>query len=309
MFEMKVASLNGIRVVEMPYRRTAETQMMYRTEERRELDDFRISGVYAKGALPVEITQAHYDASLYAADGSQVFAAYGDICGSLCRESEEAFRQGKGVVFVGGDCRHVVGVLGAIQRSFGRDKKIGFIWLDAHGDFNTPEISPSGMLGGMPLAVSAGLCCEEWRLGAGLAEPLQCENIILADGRNLDPLEEKAVLQSGMTWVKTKDFLDAERWKAAVDALADKTDVICLHIDLDILDERFVPNHNTPEPNGPDPFVTMERIRTVMETGKVSAYTVTSVYHPIRDGQDISTLNAIRLLGAGLESWKTCPTL
>lgn len=305
---MKRKEMDKLRIVEMPYYRDCK-QMMRRTQGWRELDDFRVSGVYGKAGVPVTVVQALYDETAYPVDGSRIFASYADICGSLCCQAEEGYRKGECVVFVGGDCRHVVGLLGAMQRCFGQDKKIGFIWLDAHGDFNTPEISPSGMLGGMPLAVSAGRCCDEWRLGAGLEVPIDCANIILADGRNLDPLEDEAVRSSGMTYVNTAGFMDASKWASAVTALSQKVDMICLHIDLDILDADCVPNHSTAEPNGPDYKTTMERIRTVMETGKVLGYTVTSVYHPGRNGQESSTLNAIRLLGAGLENWKWCPSV
>jgi arginase len=166
------------------------------------------------------------------------------------------------------------------------------------------------MLGGMPLAVCAGLCCDEWRVGGGLEEPIPTENMILTDGRNLDPLEEKAIKASKMLFLDKDSFKDRKVWKEAIVKFAAKMDLICLHIDLDILDERYTPNHYTPEPDGPDVETTMDNIRAVMETGKVMAYTVLSVYHDTgRPGQDTTTLNGIRLIGAGLESWKNCPDI
>ncbi len=61
------------------------------------------------------------------------------------------------------NCNGLMGMLAGHQRSGPgwRPLKVGLVWMDAHGDFNTPETSLSGMLGGMPVAVSTGLCLEE----------------------------------------------------------------------------------------------------------------------------------------------------
>lgn len=299
--------VQGLHVIEIPYYRD-DAQFMRQTHQKRELDDFKLCGVYHQAGVPFDIVTATYDEEAYIHNEETIFQSYGALCRSVAEKTEEGLRAGKCIVVVGGDCRHTIGILGGMQAAFGPEKKIGFIWLDSHGDFNTPETSLTGMLGGMPLAVCAGLCCEDWRTIGGLAQPIDPRNIILADGRNLDPLEAEAVERSGMQFLNTVQFCDSAAWKAAVDKLAAQVDQICLHIDLDILDASCVPNHSTPEPNGPDVDTTIARIQTVMETGKLVAYTVLSVHHETgRPGQDISTLNGIRLLGGGLEAWKSCP--
>src|SRR5207237_6067234 len=67
-------------------------------------------------------------------------------------------REGNFVVALESDCSATMGALGGLQQSGA--SKIGMVWFDAHGDFNTPETTLSGMLGGMPVAISAGLCLE-----------------------------------------------------------------------------------------------------------------------------------------------------
>ena len=78
------------------------------------------------------------------------------------------------------------------------DTAVGVVWVDAHGDFNTPETSFSGILAGMPVAILAGLAGPLWRNAAGLATPVATDNIILAGVRELDregrgahPLDER----------------------------------------------------------------------------------------------------------------------
>jgi arginase len=68
------------------------------------------------------------------------------------------------------NCSSLMGMLGGLQHSgpSSRPLKVGLVWVDAHGDFNTPETTLSGMLGGMPVAVSAGMALTNLRLKSGL---------------------------------------------------------------------------------------------------------------------------------------------
>src|SRR5919107_3612417 len=81
----------------------------------------------------------------------------GLIGGQIAEAVAAGRRQGKPVLVVGGNCAAVPGVVGGLQEAHGPAAKIGLVWFDAHGDFNTPRTTLSGMLGGMPVAVSAGL--------------------------------------------------------------------------------------------------------------------------------------------------------
>jgi arginase len=91
--------------------------------------------------------------------------------------------------------------------------------------------------------------------------------------------------------------------KAAIDTLAARCDVLYLHIDSDILDERFVPNHGTREPNGPDMDQVLAAVETVMATGKVMTYAVVSVWAD-GEGGDIALASGTELVTGGLELWR-----
>ena len=95
--------------------------------------------------------------------------AYGGLIAGVVGE---AIRSGSWPVLTGGSCNHLPGMIGGIQRALGATTRVGLLWFDAHGDFNTPNTTLSGMLGGMPVAVVAGLCHATWREGAGIIAPL-----------------------------------------------------------------------------------------------------------------------------------------
>jgi arginase len=226
------------------------------------------------------------------------------ILGGLIADEVAAARAGgDAVVMTGGNCCHITGVVGGLQDAHGPEAKIGLVWFDAHGDYNTAKTSISGMLGGMPVAVAAGLTHPEWRIGSHIVAPLPTERIILVDVRNLDPAEEQLIRATDTVIAAPAPGFPGEDLTTAVNDLAEKVDLIYLHIDSDILDEAYTPNHGTKEPNGPDMDQVQAAIETVMATGKVAAYAVVSVFGK-GEGADIMVNSGMELIRGGLENWK-----
>ena len=211
---------------------------------------------------------------------------------------------GKGVLMTGADCNHMTAVFGGLQDAFGSDAKIGLVWFDAHGDFNTPRTSLSGMLGGMPVAVAAGLAFPRWRASAHIVAPLPTDRVVMVDVRNLDPAEEQLVRATEVTIARIADEYHGDvDLETAVSNLAESCDIIYFHIDADILDERYVPNHGTKEPNGPSMSEVKRAIEQVMATGKVAAYAGVSVYGA-GEGRERSLESGKALISAGLNAWR-----
>jgi arginase len=205
-------------------------------------------------------------------------------------------------MLAGGTCSHLPGMLAGLQRAYGPTSRIGLVWFDAHGDFNTPKTTRSGMLGGMPVAVAAGLCHPTWREGAGMAAPLPTDRIAFVDVRNLDP--DEAIL-IGATDAAVAQLLPGKSGPTAEDAIADlaaRVDHLYLHVDADVLDRRFQPNHPTAEPDGPDLERTLAAIRAAMATGMVRAYGVVSVNPSGPDGAT-SLASGMALLTEGVAAW------
>jgi arginase len=124
----------------------------------------------------------------------------------LANKVEAALKGGNRPISIAGDCCATIPVMAGLQRT---GITPTFLWLDSHGDFNTWETTPSGFLGGMPLAMIAGLGELRMNQAVGL-EPIPAEKIILADGRDLDPGEKILVEESGIVHIqdfaKLKDY-------------------------------------------------------------------------------------------------------
>jgi arginase family enzyme len=80
--------------------------------------------------------------------------------------------------------------------------------------------------------------------------------------------------------------------------------VIYLHVDADILDESYVPNHGTREPNGANMDQVLAAIDTVMATGKVTVFAVVSIYGE-GEGSETSIASGIELIRGGLQAWRS----
>jgi arginase len=151
-------------------------------------------------------------------------------------------------------CPSMPGLVAGLQRSGGPGQrlKIGMLWLDAHPDFNTPETTRSGSLGGMPVAVATGRALKVMRLDAKLDPPMADEHVVMAGVRLTDPLEQELLDASKIEQVTVDDLRNATPAVfAQLDRLNRTTDKIYIHIDMDVLDPAEVMGHQNKVPNGP----------------------------------------------------------
>lgn len=220
----------------------------------------------------------------------------------IAHAATRAIAEERRPVLMGGTCSHLIGMIAGLQQAYGATARIGLVWFDAHGDFNTPRTSHSGMLGGMPVAVSAGLCHAPWREIAGQAVPLPTDRILFVDVRNLDPEEADLIHATDATIARFGEDGSIAEIRAAVARLAGQVDHIYLHVDADVLDRSLQPNHPTAEPNGPDVATTNAAIATVFATAKVRAYGVVSI-NPDGPEGEISLASGSELIRQGLAAW------
>jgi len=156
----------------------------------------------------------------------------------IAAHAERSVRDGARPVAVTGDCCAAIGAVTGLQRAGLRPR---VLWLDAHGDFNTPATSPSGFVGGMPLAMLVGRGDQAAldRLGT---EPVAESAVVLFDGRDLDPAERVAVEGSAVRRLTTLD---------ALDALALDGEPVHVHLDADVVNPLDAPAMLYPAPGGP----------------------------------------------------------
>jgi arginase len=291
---MGTKALPALQVIGVRYRSDEWAQ-----GDERALDRFAASGAYQQVGVPVEIVEPRLPEERRSADEAENLGLLG---GAIADAVAQARRQGKAILMTGGNCTHCTGVIGGLQDAHGPAARIGLLWLDAHADFNTPTTSRSGYLGGMPVAVCAGLAWPRWREGSHIVAPLPTDRIVLVDVRNLDPAEEQLIRATGATVAAPAPGFPGQDLGRAVASLAGRCDMIYLHVDADILDESAVPSHGYKEPGGPDVAQVLAAIDTVMATGKVVAFAVVSVYGE-GEGSQTTVASGIELIRGGLASW------
>jgi arginase len=194
-----------------------------------------------------------------------------------------------------------------LQQAAGPDAAIGVVWVDAHGDFNTPETSFSGILAGMPVAILAGLAGPLWREAAGLTTPIPTDRIVLVGTRDLDDKERDLIGSTDVRVVSTGELRTADRLSGVVAWLAQRCRELYLHVDLDVLDPRFVPSASTPAANGLTVEELVSTMSVVLETGTVSAVTISSLNPGAAARGQRSVTSAMRTLVAAMPAWQATP--
>jgi len=220
----------------------------------------------------------------------------------------DARRAGAGALVLAGDDTAGIGVVSGVQRADGAGTMVGIVWLDAHGDFNTPETSYSGILAGMPVAILAGLAGPLWREAAGLAATVATDRILIAGVRDLDE-QEAALLRSTNARVITAKELAAGSFSSAVARLAAKCSHLCLHVDLDVLDPDLVPSASTPSANGLSIEALAAAMTTVYETGAVATTCITSLNPGAGKRGERSVKSALAVMEHALPAWQRVPPL
>src|ERR1700736_1733266 len=121
-----------------------------------------------------------------------------ETCADIAKTVDKSLTENFLPLVLGGDHSIAAGVAAGVASFYRQQKKdLGYIWLDAHGDMNTPESSPSGNVHGMPLAAIMGYGAPELVDLLGFKPKAEPRNIVLVGVRDLDAQEKKLVKKSG----------------------------------------------------------------------------------------------------------------
>jgi arginase len=217
----------------------------------------------------------------------------------LARATAFAVRAARGhggfPLVLAGNCITAVGVLASLPA-----ETTGIVWLDAHGDLNTPETTRSGFLDGMALSVALGRC---WEAMAGAVHgftPVAEENVLLVGARDLDPAEREFLERARLHHLAPDDA-HGDALAGALDALAGRVQQVYLHVDLDVHDPEEGAANAFAAPGG----LTAEEVRGVI--GEVAARipiaaAAITAYDPEHDADG-------RMLEVGLELMETLAEL
>jgi len=143
-----------------------------------------------------------------------------ETCGDVAAAVEKSLGEGFLPLVLGGDHSIAAGVAAGAASHFRKEKKeIGYLWLDAHGDMNTPESSPSGNVHGMPLAAIMGYGAPELVDLLGFKPKAEPGNIVIVGARDLDTQERKIVKKSGVHVFTMRDIDERGMREVMSDAL------------------------------------------------------------------------------------------
>jgi arginase len=186
-----------------------------------------------------------------------------------------------------------MGMLGGLRHAAEPPLRVGLVWIDAHGDYNTPETTLSGMLGGMPVAIAAGDALHRMREQARLDTPLPKSHIVMVGVRDTDPLEQERIERDGIAQISTADVRElSANLRRQMARLTDISDVVYVHVDLDVLDPAEVSGHPLTVPGGPTGAELGEAIRVMFGYPKTAALGIASYPHEHDPGE--LTLTAVQ---------------
>src|SRR5205807_4751591 len=146
--------------------------------------------------------------------------------------------------------RNVLGCVGFFRK---QSKKIGCLWLDAHGDMNTPESSPSGNVHGMPLASLIGYGAPELVELRGFKPKVEPRNVAIVGVRDLDAKERRLVKDSGVHAFTMRDIDERGMREVMSEALRfakDDAEGVAVSVDMDLIDPADAPGVGTPVRGG-----------------------------------------------------------
>jgi len=225
-------------------------------------------------------------------NGAELLSAIVEACGDLYQAGREAVENKEIPIFLGGDHSLAIGTVGGITHQ----QRKGVVWIDAHGDFNTPRSSLSGNIHGMSLAVLVGNG-ERQLLDIGRKGPkIRAEDVVLIGVRELDIEEREALKESEITVFTMRD-IDEQGMGLIMKKVLKKFDhlsQIHVSLDMDSLDPMIAPGVGTPSQGG----FTYREAQLIMEiladTRKVTSMDIVEI-NPVMDQANQTAKVAVEL--------------
>jgi arginase len=251
---------------------------------RENLEALGIARYIDHGNIPVPVAESHVAESAKNAKYLPVILA---VCAELGRLVEDVVRQGGFPLVLGGDHSIAIGTLAGVRRARGRES--GLIWVDAHGDINTPLTSPSGNVHGMPVSIAL----EE--------RSIVPERTVLIGLRDVDSGERTRIRELGVRAFSMSDVdrIGMERVMEEALAIAAADGSLHVSFDMDGIDPTEAPGVGTPVRGGLSYREAHLAMEMVADTGKLGSMEVTEI-NPIFDQRNKTAELAVELILSAL---------
>ncbi len=217
----------------------------------------------------------------------------------LSKKVDKIMEQRGFPLILGGDHSIAVGTISGIASYCKRKrKKMGVLWIDAHGDINTPATSPSGNIHGMPLAAVLGFGPRDLTSIGGAFDKVDPSNIALVGIRSLDEGEKKLLAKLGIS-VYTMPDIDRQGihrvMKKALAKVTRNTDFVHVSLDLDAVDPTVASGVGTPVKGGLD-YREAHLIMELISEAKIMTSLEVVEVNPILDSKNASAEFAVELV-------------
>jgi arginase len=226
-----------------------------------------------------------------------------ETCKDLAVTVDKSLSEGFLPLVLGGDHSIAAGVAAGVSSFFRKDKnQIGYLWLDAHGDMNTPESSPSGNIHGMPLASIMGYGPPELVDLAGVKPMVEPRNVVLVGIRELDSKERRFAKESGVHVFTMRDIDERGMREVMAEALrfaGDDTAGIAVSLDMDFVDPSDAPGVGTPVRGGVTYREAHLALEMIADSRAMVSFELVEI-NPVIDLHNTTALLGVELVLSGL---------
>ncbi len=183
---------------------------------------------------------------------------------------------------LGGD--HSLAIATALA-SIKKYKRLGIIWIDAHGDYNTFDTTITGNIHGIPLAAIDGFE-KKYLTGFHDGEYYSPQNTVIAGGRDIDPLERENLKTAGVKVFTTEDIHERGMkniMEEAIEIATSNTEGMHISYDIDVIDPEIAPGVSVPAKNGINLDEAYEAVEIILKHKKFLKSLDIVEYNPARD--------------------------
>lgn len=218
-----------------------------------------------------------------------------DVFNSTSEAVKEVFKKGNFPIVLSGDHASAGGTIAGVKAA-NKEKRLGVIWIDAHGDLHSPYTSPTGNIHGMPLATALGEDNLEFQIKdikdeakagweglkncQGFSPKIQPEDLIFFGVRDTEEPEDKLIEKLELKNYTVKETRELGVKGAVADCLnrLSHCDIIYISFDVDSMDCDLVSKGTgTPVPNGYTPEEAYEIIEEIIKSKKVTCFEMVEI--------------------------------
>jgi arginase len=221
-----------------------------------------------------------------------------EACERVSQLVARSVEEGLLPLVLGGDHSVALGTLGGLAKAHGPG---GVLWIDAHGDLNRPETSPTGNVHGMPLAAALGLAGSEFESSAWTVPAVTPDRVALVGVRSLDPAEVDLLRELDVT-VFTMSDVDRLGVEPVIRQSLERVagpGFVHLSLDMDALDPDIAPGVGTPVRGGLSYREAHLAFELVAESALAASLEVVEV-NPILDRENETAELAVELVASAL---------